>query len=257
MTAREIVDLLAAKHSEDVFIPECKDGPSAGCSHRRLDAWAMKKSWSQPTTFGYEVKVSRSDFKQDDKWRDYLGLCSKFYFVCPWALIDPSELPAEAGLLWVAKTGGRLWEKKKAPLRAIDGRDIEGLFRYVLMNRVKITREYEGGTDINFWSEFAAKRSEDRELGRCNSKRVAQTLKERVYRVEAENRRLVEENEKFDDVRKTLKDLGIEESWRPAERIRQQYARLKSEFPDDAQWAIKHAAESLTKIVVLLKRGET
>ncbi|GAG12604.1 unnamed protein product, partial [marine sediment metagenome] len=39
VNAREIVELLAAKHWKDIFIPECKDGPSWGGRPLRLDAW--------------------------------------------------------------------------------------------------------------------------------------------------------------------------------------------------------------------------
>ena len=67
MNARDIVDLLSTKHSKDLFIPECKDGPTWGASHLRLDAWALTRSWASPCSYGYEIKVSRSDWMQDDK----------------------------------------------------------------------------------------------------------------------------------------------------------------------------------------------
>jgi hypothetical protein len=93
ITAQTIVDLLAEKHSSDVFIRECKDGPSVNNSHCRLDAWAMKRSWSSPCTYGYEVKVSRQDFLKDDKWRNYLPYCNEFYFAATKGLIQLEELP--------------------------------------------------------------------------------------------------------------------------------------------------------------------
>lgn len=63
-----IVALLAARHVNDVFIPECKDGPTQSGSHLRMDAWAMNKSWAHPCAIGYEVKVTRADFIGDNKW---------------------------------------------------------------------------------------------------------------------------------------------------------------------------------------------
>ncbi|GAG15780.1 unnamed protein product, partial [marine sediment metagenome] len=79
VSAREIVRLLNNRHSEDIFVDECKNGPTWFGSHLRLDAWVMKRKWSPITTIGYEVKVSRSDFLNDDKWQGYLQYCNQFY----------------------------------------------------------------------------------------------------------------------------------------------------------------------------------
>ena len=59
MTAYDIQCALALKHIEDIYVAECKDGPSAGSFHSRLDGWAMVKSWARPHVLGYEIKVSR------------------------------------------------------------------------------------------------------------------------------------------------------------------------------------------------------
>jgi hypothetical protein len=65
MNSYEIITLLKQKHYDDIFIPECKDGPTQLGSHLRMDAWVMKKSWANSCFIGYEEKVSRSDFLQD------------------------------------------------------------------------------------------------------------------------------------------------------------------------------------------------
>jgi len=91
--ARELLDLLLVKHAQDVCVPECKNGPTWTAKHLRLDLWAMKKSWSNPYTYGYEIKASRSDFLQDEKWLNYLPYCNYFSFVCLPGLIEPEELP--------------------------------------------------------------------------------------------------------------------------------------------------------------------
>ena len=152
MSADAIVSLLSVRHSEDVFVSECKDGPSQGSGHLRMDAWAMRKSWNNPTTYGYEVKISRSDFVGDDKWNLYLPLCSDFYFVCPSGLIQPGELGPEAGLIYVSATGTKLFLKKKAQRR--DVKIPEDLFRYVLMCRAKITREYDRPVARDQWKDW-------------------------------------------------------------------------------------------------------
>ena len=113
MKAKDILSVLERRHKGDVFIPECKTGPSwLNNNLRIMDAWVMKRSWSDLRTWAYEIKVSRSDFLRDDKWREYLPYCNEFYFVCPWGLIDPEEVEDPAGLLWITKTGGRAYMKK-------------------------------------------------------------------------------------------------------------------------------------------------
>lgn len=50
-----------------------------------------------------EIKVARSDLLGDDKWRDYLPYCDRFYWAVPPALSailgDERFLPSEAGLI--------------------------------------------------------------------------------------------------------------------------------------------------------------
>ena len=66
MTSNLIKSLLAVRHAKDVFVEECKNGPTHNTKTLiKLDAWAMSRSWANPHTFGYEIKVSRSDFLSD------------------------------------------------------------------------------------------------------------------------------------------------------------------------------------------------
>ncbi len=150
--AGEILELLRCRHSRDIFVCECKNGPSQCKSHLRMDAWAMKPSWANPCATVYEIKVARSDFLRDDKWRAYLPYCNQFYFVCPAKLIKPEELPGEAGLICVASTGTKLYTKKKAPYRAAE--IPEELYRYLLFARAVIETEYHVPRDATreFWN---------------------------------------------------------------------------------------------------------
>ena len=59
MKASDIIKLLEQRHSKDLFVPECKDGPTGSHGmHVRLDAWVMPKSWANPALRGYEVKIT-------------------------------------------------------------------------------------------------------------------------------------------------------------------------------------------------------
>lgn len=134
MSSQHIMDVLASQHTKDVFVAECKDGPSWLGGHARMDAWVMNRSWSRLCFTGYDVKVSRADFKRDEKWHSYLGSCNQLYFVCPKGMIDPSEVPGEVGLKYC--TEGRATTVKKAAHREVIP-PME-LFCYILMCRTRI-----------------------------------------------------------------------------------------------------------------------
>jgi len=174
--AADVLKLLEQRHADDVFVAECKNGPSENTSHLRLDAWVMKRSWVKPCVRGYEIKVSRSDFLGDDKWRGYLPLCNEFYFVAPTGVIKPDELPREAGLLLVTSTATRLWTKKKAPYR-----DIEidmNIFRYVLISRAVITSDpiyIEEQSGVDYWRRWLARLEALRDAGRRRQTEKAPT----------------------------------------------------------------------------------
>lgn len=203
MKAEEILVLLANRHSDDVFVAECKDGPTGG--HAQIDGWAMKKSWAHPAVTGYEIKVSRQDFLRDDKWPSYLPMCNSLYFVCPSGLIQVEEMPGDVGLMWVAKTGSRLYTKKKAAWR--DVQIPESVFRYILMSRAVITREYAMNTRaqrIARWEIWLQERKTAKSLGW----QVAGAIRKHVEGVEKENGRLKQQNEALTMIKERLAELG-------------------------------------------------
>jgi hypothetical protein len=134
VTADEIIALLAAHHEKDVFVAQCKDGPTHVREHLRLDAWALDRSWRPVTAYGYEVKVSRQDFRSDSKWTGYLSVCHRFSFVCPAGVITPTDLPAGIGLVWVGRTG-KLVFKIRSQRREPDPVRFNELLLYVVMCR--------------------------------------------------------------------------------------------------------------------------
>lgn len=161
MTAKDILGALKQRHCEDVFIPECKTGPTwFNKNLRRLDAWVMKRSWTHFGTIGYEIKVSRGDFYSDKKWREYLPYCHQFYFVCPWGMILPEEVKVDAGLCWVCKNGQRIHIKKRVAKRDIEI-PIEILL-YILMSRTVIMRPWELKRIENELEEHRTQLEEDR-----------------------------------------------------------------------------------------------
>lgn len=207
MDAKAVVDALARKHNSDVFVSECKTGPSAG-SCPRLDAWVMIKSWAHPRTIGYEVKVSRGDWMQDNKWQNYLTECNELMFACPWGLIPPEEVPESTGLLWVAKGGGRTVTKKKAPWRDVPlPRD---LVTYILMWRATIGPIHVMETEAEYWQRWLETRDEKKDLGYKVSHKLRELIDSRIEAVEKENRRLKSRNDSLEDVRVLLHERGID-----------------------------------------------
>ena len=138
ITSGQVLNALNNKHSNDVFIPECKNGETWGARDLlKLDAWVLIRTYSPLTTIGYEIKVSRSDFENDQKWTGYLDLCHLFYFVCPAGLIRATDLPLSVGLIWVSQSGA-LHIKRKAERRNPDIEKQSRLLIYALMARSKI-----------------------------------------------------------------------------------------------------------------------
>lgn len=138
VSADVLLKALAQRHKDDVFVPECKNGPTQTGSHRRLDAWVMLKTWSPVTMIGYEIKVSRSDWRRDEKIADYMGLCNFLNIVAPKGVVPVEELPSGVGLLELAGTGtgSRLITKRRAARREIQVP--ASLLLYVLMCRTTI-----------------------------------------------------------------------------------------------------------------------
>lgn len=105
--------LLAKRHVDDVFYEEVTIEHGA----RRMDAWAMKKSWASPMVVAYEIKSSRQDFMSDHKMQDYLPYCNEAYVVCSQSACTKDEIPEGFGLIYLSKNGEMLRTIKKAPYR--------------------------------------------------------------------------------------------------------------------------------------------
>lgn len=231
ISANNIVTLLAKRHDKDVFVPECKDGPTQSGPHLRLDGWAMRKSWANPCVTGYEVKVNRSDFLADDKWPGYLPLCNVFYFVSPPGVIRAEEVSPAAGLIWISSTGESLVTKKKAPFRQVAIPD--SIYRYILMCRTKIIKEVERFTSQSsreHWQNWLAVKRENQKLGWMVSKRVA----EMAHDLERKNEELKSKHGHYDDVRAMLRQLGFtdpDSNWITTHSVQDKLARLSEIVP--------------------------
>jgi len=250
LTESVITTLLANKHSEDVFVPQCKTGRSGIYCHI-MDAWAMKRSWTSRCCTGYEIKVSRGDFLDDYKWFSYLPFCNCLYWVCPSGLIDPSEVAESTGLMWVSKTGTRLYTKKKAPHRdvVIDN----DIFYYILMWRARVTRENAGQDATQYWRQWLDNKRDDQALGYEVSRKIQQLYSDNVTKVKTENRRLAREIKALRDVQKMLKKLGVEpRGYNCVDRVKQALCDVYSPEILEALEDVKTATD---QALALAKKG--
>lgn len=248
MNADQIVRMLATKHDKDVFVPECKNGPSqTAASHRRMDAWAMRKSWAKPMVWAYEVKVSRSDFLRDDKWHEYLECCNELYFVCPHQLISVDEVPQQAGLIWVSKTGSRLFTKKKSPTRA--GPIPEDVFRYILMSRATIGRsDFYHQSDREYWEKWLEHKRLDYEFGRRVSFEISKRIKEEIDNVQRNNKHLKREIEALEYLRDRMMELGLNPYEQSSYRINAALEQITESVPRDLQASLRNVLRELPRL---------
>jgi hypothetical protein len=207
MTSDDIKELLAIKHFKEIFVTECKNGPSMYGSHCRMDAWAMHKSWSNPKYIAYEIKVSRSDFLNDNKWQHYLLCCNELYFVCPKGLILPDELPKEVGLLYVTGNGLRLITKKKAAYRTIDVP--EDVLKYILMWRAKIEKEHKEKPREEIVKEYVERANRCLEVGQRLSTDIAVLRTTLIKQLEDRTQKAESIASKLESFKKICDDIGI------------------------------------------------
>lgn len=107
-----------------VYVPEFTWGKL------RIDAAVIdtRTRWVR----GFEIKMSRGDFRRDQKWQEYSEFCSALSIVCPHGLIRKEEVEAPFGLLYV-QTGSygteASWAKRPKRFQRRDG--LAWLWTYV------------------------------------------------------------------------------------------------------------------------------
>lgn len=260
ITSDQVLDLLATRHSTDVFVSECKDGPTQSVrNYSRLDAWVMPRSWAHPACTGYEIKVSRSDFLGDEKWTDYLPLCNLLYFVAPAGVIQIDEIPEPCGLLQVSKNAKRFMTIKRAPFREV--RIPEDLWRYILMCRTKIVPPNMNGGEVSeetYWRNWLREKVEKRDLGRAVSKGLQETFNARVRKVEAEQKVIEVQMRPLNNAKEILDELGITlYSWQSRQDLRSTLLKaFAASIPAKLRHGVKNAMAHLERFQAALDEFE-
>ena len=265
ITATTILNLLLKKHNKDICVPECKAGSSWSAEKTpRFDLWAMKRSYTKPMTWIYEIKVSRQDFLKDDKWQSYLPYCTDFYFVAPSGIIDKSEVPEQAGLLLTSKTGNKLYCKKKAPHRNVTIPD--SVFKYILMSRTEIVNSTYGNVNNckdmqSFWQDWLKEKNLKQQLGYHVSRKIRSIYKTNIELVQMQQKQLERKIKRLKNVKRILEELGLNHAnldYNYEQKIKDRIAKINEGFPEKG--IIKHLESSIVNlkntITVIKKQTE-
>ncbi len=256
-TAEQIKTALATHHSKDVFVDECKNGPTwTTTGLARMDAWVLCRTWSPMTIIGYEIKVSRADFEQDQKWTAYLPLCHAFYFACPAGLIRSTDLPKGVGLKWYSKAGN-IHTKLRAERHEPDPEKLNQLLIYVLMCRSKITKEpqREEPDHLAAIKEIVETAEKKKELASIVSGHIQMRYVEMMKQVQ-EARWKEEAAQRF---REQLAQIGIswdpeKNSWDRNEQVSRQIQELRKDLLDRWDLAeISTLGDRLTKFATKME----
>ena len=207
MRADLILRVLQQRHPRDLWLTEVKDGPSTLAQTSRLDALAIKKSWTQPRLVGYEVKVTRADFLRDDKWVTYLPVTHQFSFACPWDLIQPDELPSEVGLYWI-DPDGRLKQVRRPAVRVLAELPTNLLY-YVILSRFSTDHHPFFTHQREQAVAYASDRPERRQLGRIVGSRMAEELSALEHRKRMLEHRIDATRYAYDQLCHTLEEAGL------------------------------------------------
>jgi len=256
-TAATLLQLLKKRHSQDVCVPECKNGPTWTSNRvKKFDLWVMKKSYTNPMIWIYEIKVSRQDFLRDDKWHAYLPYCTDFYFVAPLGIIDVGEVPADAGLLIPSKNATMLYCKKKAPHRNVE--IPASVFKYILMSRIKIKDNEEKYSLREYWQNWLDDKTENQKLGYNVSRKIRQLYDKNVKDVKVKQDRIDLQMERLEDVKEILKDLGFDKNnlgWQYEEKIKERIAEINAGFPEkDVLKHLENAISNLKNTINVIKK---
>jgi len=246
INARQITRLLRNKHREDVFVSQCKDGPT-GYGLAQIDAWVMKKSWAHPLMIGYEIKINRQDFLRDNKWPNYLEMCNELVFICPWDIIHVNEVPDSCGLMWVSKTGTRITTKKKAPYREIE--EPVNLLKYLLMARTTIDPEYKSGNGYTkeFWENWLANKKKNWYFGHNLGKSLREEIEKKILEVDSENARLRNLVIGYEKIATVIKELGFDSKNFSTYQISNALRDLKRVIPQDLVRTISNLKDCLVR----------
>lgn len=142
MDANFILNLLAQRYAGEEWAFFSEFRPVTGFGSKVADALVIGLWVKNSRILAFEIKVARGDFLNDlngfkEKHKLALGISEEFLYVCPWGLIDKSEVPELAGLMYVDQSNG-LRIVKPAQIRTKDSLAFEFVQAIARSSRAKI-----------------------------------------------------------------------------------------------------------------------
>ena len=206
VTSTEIKRALQGRNPKDYYLTEVKNGGTYTPSNQGLlifDAVHIKRSWTNPCITIYEIKVSRGDFLQDNKWKLYLQYCNQFYFVVPKGMIDKNELPGDIGLIYYNPDTGALVTKQKSKYRECENPD--DMYKYIIYSRLEENQYPFYNSKVEYAKDYIEDKAYKKCIGRTLGSKMAKDLGEAHERL----MRLKDSEEKvefYEDVLKLMRD---------------------------------------------------
>lgn len=191
-------------HRSTYFITECKTCSTYFPDPQGLlkfDGLAITKSYTKPNIVGYEIKVSRGDFKQDNKWHLYLQYCNEFYFVVPTGLVKKEELPENVGLIYYNPDTKALRTVKKALYRQIE--KPVGIYEYIIYSRLSEDRIPFYEDRAEYAKDYIADKAYKSCIGSTLGTKMAKELEDAYKRLERINHKELD-IERWEKVEKLL-----------------------------------------------------
>lgn len=269
ITAEHIEELLRKRHEKDVLVSECKNGETWGARDLlKLDAWVLRRTYSPLTTIGYEIKVSRQDFENDQKWTGYLDLCHQFYFVCPAGLIRATDLPQRIGIIWASKD--HLHTKRKAEWVNPDIEKLNRLLIYVVMARSKIVANMNmvniNETDNSDNNESRLKIQQEWVAEQTDKKLLASIVKGNIKRIYEECTNKEQNFKRREDNLKRFEEhlakLGIvwdsnSNDWQDTQRVENEIDLLKKVMDRWTLIQIKNTGKAMIEVAERIEKFHT
>lgn len=218
------------------FITECKTCSTYFPDPQGLlkfDGLAITKSYTKPNIIGYEIKVSRNDFLQDNKWHLYLQYCNEFYFVVPKGLVKKEELPDHVGLIYFNPDTKGLRTVKKALYRQIE--EPVGVYKYIIFSRLEEDRIPFYNDRAEYCKDYLEDKVVKSAIGQRLGTKLAKDLEDAEKRLKSLQSA---EKELYMDVIPTFSNCGVEGYLK---------VRKCTEHKEDVKWVEQRGVEQKEK----------
>lgn len=252
--ADEITHALSKRHTNDLFLTEVKNGPTMGSGTEmyRLDAVGVKKSWTSPCITGYEVKVDRQDFLNDDKWPAYREYCHRLFFACPKGLIEKDELPEDVGLIWFNPEKGTTYTRKKPLFRDV-GIPTDMIY-YILLSRLESEKHPFFSEQREMAEAYVNDKANRIELSKKLHSKMVEDLRD-LHQENAQLRRkqksFDEKDETLDNIMKLMREHGL--SGRLWSIERELNSLLNQSLPDETVRKLERIVSASKEVETLLQ----